>query len=93
MKWFYKWFGNKITQARHEGALAKSVEPVALSSRFDQDGGLNIRIHKAIGGKIICFNRYDQKLDRHNNTTYILTDEQDFERELGKIITLESMKQ
>jgi hypothetical protein len=45
-----------------------------------------------VGGRIVSFNHYDRKTDRSNKTVYIITDEQDFERELSKIITLESMR-
>nr|NDG05823.1 hypothetical protein [Oxalobacteraceae bacterium] len=38
------------------------------------------------------FHRYDRKRDENHNRTYIITDDQDFERELGKIITLEAMR-
>jgi len=49
-------------------------------------------VRKAIGGKIITFRHYDHKTDRHSNKLYIVPDELDFERELGKMITLESMR-
>jgi hypothetical protein len=49
-------------------------------------------LHKAIGGRIVSFNHYDRKSDRSHRKVYIITDEQDFERELSKIITLESMR-
>jgi hypothetical protein len=49
-------------------------------------------VRKAIGGKIITFRHYDAKTDRSSNKLYIVPDELDFERELGKMITLESMR-
>ena len=64
----------------------------ATSNDFDADNGLNIQVHKAHGGKIVSFRHYDRKTDRTNNSVYIITDEQEFERELGKMITLESMR-
>ena len=64
----------------------------STSGDFDSDNGLSIRVHKAHGGKIVAFNHYDRKTDRSTNSVYIVTDEQDFERELGKMITMESMR-
>lgn len=64
----------------------------STSGDFDSDNGLSIRVHKAHGGKIVAFNHYDRKTDRTTNSVYIVTDEQDFERELGKMITMESMR-
>ena len=59
---------------------------------IDSDAGLNITVRRAIGGKIITFRHYDVKTDRSSNKLYIVPDELDFERELGKMITLESMR-
>lgn len=53
---------------------------------------LNIAVTHAHGGKIITFRRYDSKRDEHNNRVYVLHDELDFNAELAKLITLESMR-
>jgi hypothetical protein len=63
-----------------------------VSDDVESDAGLNITVRKAIGGKIITFRHYDVKTDRSSNKLYIVPDELDFERELGKMITLESMR-
>lgn len=101
MKWFKRWFANKCREAWEEARQDSEMVPAKTASRglaiggrnFDTDGGLSIQLFKAIGGRIVIFNNYNEKIDRHNRTTYIITDEQDFEKELGKIITLESMRQ
>jgi hypothetical protein len=49
-------------------------------------------MRKAIGGKIITFRHYDNKTDRHNYKLYIIADDMDFDKELGKMITMESMR-
>lgn len=75
-------------------ALAMSSKYSTVSTAPDHDwpDGLNVRIHSAMGGKIVSFNRYDRKSDRTNNTVYVIPEDHDFERELGKLITLESMR-
>ena len=60
-------------------------------SESDADG-LTIQVRSAIGGRIVSFQYYDNKLDRRHNKTYIVPEDQDFERELGRMITLESMR-
>jgi hypothetical protein len=65
---------------------------IGRSDDIDSDAGLNITVRRAIGGKIITFRHYDVKTDRSSNKLYIVPDELDFERELGKMITLESMR-
>ena len=67
---------------------------VSLKSRSDIDSedGLSITVRSAIGGRIVTFRHYDRKTDRSYHKLYIVPDDQDFERELGKMITLESMR-
>jgi len=79
---------------KHEPELARSMNAkyATVSSEGDWGDGLNIRVHAALGGKIISFSRYDRKSDRNNNAVYVIPDDHDFERELGKLITLESMR-
>ena len=70
----------------------RSKNQLISRSDVDSEDGLNITVRKAIGGKIITFRHYDHKTDRHSNKLYIVPDELDFEHELGKMITLESMR-
>ena len=62
------------------------------SDDIDSEQGLNITVRNAMGGKIVTFRQYDHKTDRHTHRLYVIHDELDFERELGKMITLESMR-
>jgi hypothetical protein len=72
--------------ARHSTAVLKS------SSDIDSEDGLSITVRSAIGGRIVTFRHYDRKTDRSNHRLYIVPEDQDFERELGKMITMESMR-
>ena len=101
MKWFNKWFANKCRQAWEDAHNlpdeSKVAVPVAkmgrgISTSINDDDGLNIQVRAAIGGKIVSFRHYDQKTDRNYWKTYIIPEDLDFERELGKMITLESMR-
>jgi hypothetical protein len=56
------------------------------------EGGLNIQVKSAHGGKIVVFRNYDERNDRNTYTTYLIPDSENFEQSLGKIITIESMK-
>ena len=97
MKWFWNYMRRRLQeydQDRPETGLAINSSRTTVRARddFEGDSGLNMRVFKAIGGRIVSFNHYDRKTDRESKSVYIITDEQDFERELGKIITLESMR-
>ena len=73
-------------------ATNKSSNRLISRSDVDSEDGLNITVRSAIGGRIVTFRHYDRKTDRHNHKLYIVPDDQDFERELGKMITMESMR-
>lgn len=97
MKWFDRWFFRKCEWARNERhseeltRMPSSPTPVET----DQHGlcdGMSIHLKQVIGGRIVTFHRYDRKRDENNRRTYIITEDQDFERELGKIITLEALR-
>jgi hypothetical protein len=72
------------TKSRRLNSVSRDIEL--------PDGGLNIQVKSAIGGKIIVFRNYDERNDRNLYTTYLINDSENFEQSLGKIITLESMK-
>ena len=77
-------------------SLVKSRRGLSVQSNSDSiDGhaGLNITVMSAIGGKIITFRHYDRRKDDTNYRHYVIPDELDFERELGKMITMESIRQ
>lgn len=109
MKWFDRWFIRKSKWAWDNKHLLhkdyNSGMPDQLSSNsisqvraMDDDphelnDGLRINLKKVIGGSLVTFKNYDRKTDRHENKTYIITSEQDFNVELAKIITMESMRQ
>lgn len=99
MNWLKRRLRNWINSAQDEpdipdpiGSNRSSIAKVRANDAFDGDGGLTIRVHRANGGRIVSFNHYDRKTDRDYRSVYIVTDEQDFERELGRMITLESMR-
>lgn len=97
MKFIWRYMWRKMRDIGNEPdieaprALA-SAKYATTASDGDWSDGLNIRVHTALGGRIVSFNRYDRKSDRDNRTVYVIPDDHDFERELGKLITLESMK-
>jgi hypothetical protein len=66
-----------------------------MPSTSDMDlpeGGLNIQVKSAIGGKIVIFRSYDDRHDRNCYSTYLIPDTDVFQESLGKIITMESLK-
>lgn len=76
---------------------AKHRSPSAGFFSDDYDTGtfknpLNITLYNAMGGRIIKFSSYDDHNDRNIETTYIVSNDENFEEALGKFIALEAMK-
>lgn len=97
MLWRYVWrkmkeIGNEPEDCPDEPKLAIGRATVRARDDFEAEEGLNMQVHKAIGGRIVSFNHYDRKTDRSYRKVYVIHDELDFERELGKIITMEAMR-
>jgi hypothetical protein len=72
---------NTITSGRHHGhTLGSDNEP------------LRFTVYNASGGKIVEINHYDSRTDRHHTSLHIITSEEDFGAELGKIAFVEALK-
>ena len=70
-----------IASGRHHGhTLGSENEP------------LRFTIYNASGGKIVEISHYDQRTDRHHTSLHIITSNEDFGAELGKIAFVEALK-
>ena len=101
MKWFDQWFYRQAKKAwdnknKYNEVYTTSAGLLATvecdDSGIEWSDGLNIRVKRVNGGFIINFRKYDRIKDRHNENIHIITDEMEFNHELGKLITLESMR-
>ena len=85
---YYPLSSNNISsQKTRRGLVATVANDMDLP-----DGGLNIQVKGAIGGKIVIFRSYDERNDRNCYSTYLIPDGENFQESLGKIITMESLK-
>ena len=64
-------------------------QPVADSLNSN---GIRFNIHKAHGGFVVETRAYDERNDRNTNKMYVITEDKDLGEELGKIITMESLR-
>ena len=104
-----KWFKRMITRwvredwnnasielnQKESNALIQATRGTirANSDNIDGHAGLNITVMSAIGGKIVTFRHYDRRKDDTQYRHYVIPDDLEFERELGKMITMESIRQ
>ncbi len=72
---------------------SKSLRIGRHESSIDQpERAIQFTVYTANGGRVIETRRYDRKTDRHSNNLYVITGEQDFGREIDKIITMEALR-
>ena len=69
-----------------------SIGPMPSSKIDNQEKSIRFTVHIANGGRVIETQRYDRHKDRHNSGLYVITSDQDFGKEIDKIITMESLK-
>jgi hypothetical protein len=67
--------------------------PLAIHEVTGLDSeGMRFTVFKANGGFVIETRTYNRHKDENNNSMYVITEEKDLGAELGKIITMESMR-
>lgn len=63
------------------------------SPSIDSDKGIRFNVYKASGGTIIETRFYDRQKDRQMNSLHVIVDGEDLGKAIGKIITMETLKQ
>ncbi len=66
-------------------------ESIQADTTINSDG-MRFNLYKASGGFVIETRMYDDRTDRHTNKLHIITDDQDLGEQIGKIITMESLR-
>jgi len=92
MNWFKQMVVHWVREDWDSVRVEKLSTAVRMSDDIDSDQGLNITVRNATGGRIVTFRHYDHKTDRHQHNLYVISEDHDFEKELGKLITLESLR-
>jgi len=82
---FRNWLNSDYDSDKPE--VAQDIEPSGVSSE-----GMRFQLYRASGGYVVETRYYDQKNDRSHNKLYIIRDDQDVGEEIGKIITMESLR-
>jgi len=75
--------------------LATLGNKIATSSDSDDiqtDEIFSFKVYSAGGGKVIEFRSYDRIKDKSNNRLHLISDDEDFATELGRIVLFELMR-
>lgn len=96
-----RWLLNSVKEAVDQEREANEMNSIKLprglaigtGPTLDSNRGIRFQVYKATGGFVVETSMYDQRTDRHSNSIHIITDEQDLGQQIGKIITMETLKQ
>ena len=99
-RWFAKMSQEAWEEARNQPVprddiiSAKQSRGLQLGApSIDQpERAIQFTVYTANGGRVIETRRYDRQKDRHTNGLYVITGDQDFGKEVDKIITMEFLK-
>jgi hypothetical protein len=106
MKWFDRWIMkraerlmvNEVSQPEPQWATTAKIKRGPLGTMSNSVGdsldtpAVRFKMFKAKGGTIIETTMYDDHKDRHINGLYVITNDKDLGAEIGKILTMESLK-
>lgn len=105
MKWFDNWImkrAERIMQNNIEpvpeqskwASTAKIGRGIGVNSVGDSldSPAVRFKMFRASGGTIIETSIYDDHKDRHISGLYVLTNDKNIGEEIGKILTMESLK-
>lgn len=67
------------------------VPQIIEQDRLSSDG-MRFQLYKAAGGFVIEVRAYDRRKDENINSMYVITEDKNLGEELGKIITMESLR-
>jgi hypothetical protein len=94
---FKRWLLGSLKDAAAEREIDQCVNMASSTIRkaeatLDRDRGMRFSVYSASGGRVIETTRYDRQKDRSINGLHIITNEQDFGREIDKIFTMENLR-
>jgi hypothetical protein len=93
MSWFKQKIRNWIfNDSGPTEAVYQTKLSVSDCHSIDSDKGIRLAAYKANGGMVVETIFYDRVKDRSHRTLHIITEDQDLGYEIGKIITMETLK-
>lgn len=99
-----RWLLNSVKEAvdQERGQVISKERDYSLSSGaqigiqrsgIDQpERAIHFTVHVANGGRVVETRRMDRKTERSTNGLYVITNDQDFGKEIDKIITMEALR-
>lgn len=91
---FKRWLLKQLTSAHeYENQVEQPSVLVREGPSIDQpERAIQFTVYNANGGRVVETRRYDRQKDRHFQSLYIVTNDQEFGKEVDKIITMEALR-
>lgn len=97
--WFLKrWVINWVREDWEKESELKSslrgsqANLISTDNSINSDQAIRFNVYHANGGRVVEVSKYDSLKDRSKRGLYVITNDQDFGREIDKIITMEALK-
>jgi hypothetical protein len=92
-RWVINWVREDWENAGENTLPSNRIESITSSrDTLDSDRAIRFNIYHANGGRVVEVSSYDLHKDRHKKSLYVITSDQDFGREIDKIVTMEALK-
>lgn len=95
MGFIKRWLLKSVKEAvQHEREVDTGMQLISKGPpSIDQpERSIRFTVYNANGGRVVETQRYDRQKDRHQNGLYVITNDQDFGKEIDKIITMEALR-
>ena len=103
MNWLDRWFAKRVEKAWNESREEKYLKPdmqmniIGIGKHpstrsLDVQPTLNFRLHHAENGWIVEVTNHDSRTDRHTTKLHLIGDDEEFDKSICQIITLESLR-
>ena len=94
----WKWIAKKLRDAQRELDRDYEVSECVPSNHVitrdhSSDERITLRLDKAIGGHIVSVSKYNSKIDRHRDNTYIIRSDDNLEEALTAVFIQEKISQ
>jgi len=95
MNWFKRKFAQWCREAWENSHSLSEVEPSrdVITRERHSDERITLRLEKAIGGHIVTVSKYNGKVDRHRENTYLVRDDDNLEEALTAVFIQEKISQ
>lgn len=92
-RWLLKSLKDAHTYENEQVKVQTAQVQIRKHDQIDQpDRSIQFTVYAANGGRVVETRKYDRNKDRSHTNLYVVTNDQEFGKEIDKIITMESLR-